>query len=60
MSTGTGAVSRRKTGIIAGLCVLLAARCGTAKPENRAQAAQSIDQAQVTGYVSSFPSRTEG
>jgi hypothetical protein len=34
---------------------VLAAACGTAKSEDRTQVTQSIDQAQVTGYVSSLP-----
>jgi hypothetical protein len=60
MSTGAGAGSWRKTGVIAALCVGLAAACGTAQSKDPTQATtqvtQSVDQAQVTGYVTSFPS----
>jgi hypothetical protein len=59
MSKGAGAVSWRKTGVIAALCVGLAAACGTAQSKDPTQATQSIDQAQVTGYVTSFPSMAQ-
>jgi hypothetical protein len=59
MSTSAGAVSRRKLGVIAALCLVLAAACGTAQSEGRTQATQSIGQAQVTGYVTSFPSMAQ-